>query len=205
MTNTNQENTDKKAQGKAQNNTQNNTQKQRMLNGEEYFSSDKQLIAERERAKQLCQQFNNCVIDDRKAGRNIIKTLFECENSTWIEPQFYCDYGYNISVGKHFYANHSLVILDCAKVTFGDNVMIAPGVLISTATHPLDVGKRIKGIESARPISIGNNVWIGMGAKILDGVNIGDNAVIAAGAVVTKDVAANTLVAGVPATIMKHL
>lgn len=179
------------------------TQKEKMMSSMEYYPSDKGLHRDREHAKKLCQQFNTCVIDDRKAGRNIIKSLFELGNSAWIEPPFYCDYGYNISVGKHFYANHGLIILDAAKVTFGDNVMLAPGVLISTATHPLDYVSRNKGIETANPITIGNNVWIGMGAKILDGVTIGDNAVIAAGAVVNKDVSSNTVVAGVPARIIK--
>jgi maltose O-acetyltransferase len=181
------------------------SEKQKMMQGLAYFSSDKELHKEREHAKRLCHQFNTIAIEDRKASRAIIKKLFASAHGAWIEPSFYCDYGYNISVGKQFYANHGLIILDAAKVSFGDNVMIAPSVLISTATHPLNYIERIKGIETANPINVGNNVWIGMGVKILDGVDIGDNAVIAAGAVVTKNVAANTLVAGVPARVIKHL
>jgi maltose O-acetyltransferase len=181
------------------------SEKQKMLEGLAYFPSDKQLFKDREHAKQLCEQFNNTSISNRKAGRSIIKSLFHECGGAWIEPSFYCDYGYNISVGKQFYANHGLVILDAAKVTFGDNVMIAPGVLISTATHPLDHVARNKGIESAAPINVGNNVWIGMGAKILEGVNIGDNAVIAAGALVNKNVPANSLYGGVPAKFIKAL
>lgn len=181
------------------------TEKQKMQQGLDYFPSDKSLQQERAHAKKLCQQFNQYDIDDRKGSRKIIKSLFGHCAGAWIEPSFYCDYGYNISTGKNFYANHGLVILDAAPVTFGDDVMIAPGVLISTATHPLDAQKRKKGIEIAKPIQIGNNVWIGMGAKILEGVNIGDNAVIAAGAVVNKDVAANSMVAGVPAKLIKML
>ena len=181
------------------------TEKQKMLQGLEYFPSDKALQHDRANAKRLCQQFNQCDIDDRKGARKIIKSLFGISGGAWIEPHFYCDYGYNITTGKNFYANHGLVILDAAPVTFGHDVMLAPGVLISTATHPLDVVKRNKGIATAKPITIGNSVWIGMGAKILEGVNIGDNAVIAAGAVVNKDVPANTLVAGVPAKVIKNL
>jgi maltose O-acetyltransferase len=181
------------------------TEKEKMLQGLEYFSSNKQLFAEREHAKNVCEQFNNIAVSERKAGRSILNKLFGKIGSAWIEPPFYCDYGYNICVGKNFYANHGLIILDCGKVSFGDNVMIAPGVLISTATHPLDHVARNKGLESALPITIGDNVWIGMGAKILDGVNIGNNAVIAAGALVNKDVPANTVVAGVPARIIKTL
>jgi maltose O-acetyltransferase len=181
------------------------TEKQKMLQGLEYFPSDKSLQQDRANAKRLCQQFNQFDIDDRKGSRKIIKSLFGQCAGAWIEPNFYCDYGYNISTGKNFYANHGLVILDAAAVTFGDDVMLAPGVLISTSTHPLDPVKRNKGIEMAKPINIGHSVWIGMGAKILEGVDIGDNAVIAAGALVNKDVPANTLVAGVPAKVIKHL
>ncbi|MGJ8681586.1 sugar O-acetyltransferase, partial [Paraglaciecola sp.] len=169
------------------------TEKEKMLQGIEYFPSDKTLQQERATAKRLCQQFNRHDIDDRKGSRKILQSLVGAYAGAWIEPDFYCDYGYNIYLGKNFYANHGVVILDTAPVTFGDDVMLAPGVLISTASHPLDPDKRKKGMETALPINIGNNVWIGMGAKILDGVNIGDNAVIAAGAVVNKNVAANTV------------
>jgi maltose O-acetyltransferase len=181
------------------------TEKQKMLQGLEYFPSDKSLQQDRADAKRLCQQFNHCDIDDRKGGRKIIKSLFGQCAGAWIEPNFYCDYGYNITTGKNFYANHGLVILDAAPVIFGADVMLAPGVMISTSTHPLDRLKRKKGIETAKPINIGDSVWIGMGAKILEGVNIGDNAVIAAGAVVNKDVPANAVVAGVPAKVIKIL
>jgi maltose O-acetyltransferase len=133
----------------------------------------------------------------------LLKGLLGSSHSFWIEAQFYCDYGYNIHLGKQFYANHGCVILDAAPVTIGDDVMLAPGVLISTATHPLNAAKRKKGIETAHAITIGNGVWIGMGAKILPGVTIGENAVIGAGAVVNKSVAANTVAAGVPAVYIK--
>jgi maltose O-acetyltransferase len=179
------------------------TEKQKMLQGLEYFPSNKTLQQDRANAKRLCQQFNQFDIDDRKGSRKIIKSLFGQSAGAWIEPNFYCDYGYNISTGKNFYANHGLVILDAAPVTFGDNVMLAPGVMMSTSTHPLEPLKRNKGMETAKPINIGHSVWIGMGAKILEGVNIGDNAVIAAGAVVNKDVPTNTVVAGVPAKVIK--
>lgn len=181
------------------------SEKEKMLQGIEYFPSDKTLQKDRAHAKRICQAFNQFDIDDRKGSRKLLRELFGQYNGAWIEPSFYCDYGYNISLGKNFYANHGLIILDAAKVTFGDDVMLGPGVLISTATHPLDPHKRRKGIESAKAITIGNNVWVGMGAKILEGINIGDNAVIAAGAVVNKDVLANTLVAGVPARLLKEL
>ncbi|MGB3725252.1 MAG: sugar O-acetyltransferase [Glaciecola sp.] len=181
------------------------SEKQKQAQGLPYYGSDKTLSAEREHAKRICHQFNQFDISDRKGSRKLIKSLVGKYAGAWIEPPFYCDYGYNIKLGKHFYANHGLIILDCATVNIGDNVMIAPGVLMSTATHPLNAQERIKGLETANPITIGNNVWIGMGAKILDGVTIGDNAVIAAGAVVNKNVEANTMVAGVPAVFIKHV
>ncbi|MFT6328332.1 MAG: maltose O-acetyltransferase [Bermanella sp.] len=181
------------------------TEKQKMLAAEPYFPSNKQLQADRMNAKTICHHFNQLPPNQFKQGMKVLKELFGRTQSFWIEPQFYCDYGYNIYLGKQFYANHGCVILDAAPVTIGDDVMLAPGVLISTATHPLEPKKRNKGIESAHAITIGNSVWIGMGAKILPGVTIGDNAVIAAGAVVNKSVAANTVVAGVPARLIKQL
>lgn len=174
-------------------------EKQKMLLEQEYFPSNKLLQSERMHAKSVCHQFNQLAPAQYKQGMNLFKALFGSTHNFWIEPQFYCDYGYNIHLGKNFYANHGTVILDAAPVTFGDDVLLAPGVLISTATHPLDPVKRKKGIETAHPITLGNNVWVGMGAKILPGVNIGDNAVIGAGSVVNKDVKAGCKVAGVPA------
>jgi maltose O-acetyltransferase len=181
------------------------SEKQKMLSGQAYFSNDKTLQCEREFAKSVCQKFNQSVIENRKVGRATLKALFGASKAFWIEPQFYCDYGYNIFLGANFYANHGVTILDCAKVSIGDNVMLAPGVLISTAAHPTDVKERVKGLETAKPIVIGNNVWIGMGAMILEGVSIGDNAVVAAGAVVNRDVLPNTLVGGVPAKFIKSV
>lgn len=181
------------------------SEQQKMLQGLEYFPSNKVLQQQRAQAKSLCHQFNQWDPIDRKGSRKVLKSLLVNSPNPWLEPPFYCDYGYNIITGVNFYANHGVVILDPAEVRIGDDVMLGPGVLISTATHPLDVAKRKKGLESAHAINIGNNVWIGMGAKILPGVTIGDNAVIGAGAVVNKDVAANTMVAGVPALLVKQL
>ncbi len=180
------------------------TEKQKMCSGLAYFPSDKQLHADRMHAKTICHAFNLLPPSEYKQGMRMLKQLFGSSQSFWIEPHFYCDYGYNIQVGKQFYANHGCVILDGASVAIGDDVMLAPGVLISTATHPLDAILRKKGIETAHSITIGDGVWIGMGAKILPGVTIGENAVIGAGAVVTKSVKANTVVAGVPAVFIKN-
>lgn len=122
-----------------------------------------------------------------------------------MKPTFRCDYGYNIHVGENFFANYDCVILDVCQVTIGDNCMLAPRVCIYTATHPLDAPTRISGLEYGREVKIGDNVWIGGSAVIVPGVTIGNNVVIAAGAVVTKDVPDNVVVGGNPAKIIKHL
>ena len=122
-----------------------------------------------------------------------------------IEQPFYCDYGYNIEIGENFYTNHNVVILDCARVTFGDNVFIAPNCGFYTAGHPLDAERRNKGLEDAKPITVGSNVWIGGGCTILPGVTIGDNTVIGAGSVVTKDIPANVLAFGNPCKVVREI
>ena len=115
-----------------------------------------------------------------------------------IEQPFVCDYGYNIRVGEGFFANYNLVILDPAPVTFGDNVFIAPNCSFTTASHPLDAERRNKGLETCKPIHVGNNVWIGANVVVLPGVTIGDNAVIGAGSVVTRDIPAGYVAYGNP-------
>ncbi len=116
-----------------------------------------------------------------------------------------CDYGYNIEIGENFYANHNLIILDGSKVQFGDNVFIAPNCSFYTAGHPLDAERRNKGLEYAKPIKVGNNVWIGGNVIVLPGVTIGDNTVIGAGSVVNKDIPSNVVAVGNPCKVIKQL
>ena len=122
-----------------------------------------------------------------------------------ITPPFYCDYGFNISVGDNFYTNHNCTILDGAKVELGDNVFIAPNCVLSTAGHALDSEQRSRGLEIALPIKVGNNVWIGANVTVLPGVTIGDNTVIGAGSVVTKDIPARVFAAGNPCRVIRPL
>jgi maltose O-acetyltransferase len=122
-----------------------------------------------------------------------------------VRPSFYCDYGYNIELGDHVFINFNCVFLDCAPIIVGNNVLFAPAVQLYTATHPLDVKTRTADLESAHPIRIEDNVWVGGGAVVLPGVTVGANSVIAAGSVVTKDIPANVVVAGNPAKVIRDL
>jgi acetyltransferase-like isoleucine patch superfamily enzyme len=182
------------------------TEKEKMLAGEYYFSSDKELTKERTLAREQIYIFNHSKPDAIKERQRILRSLFgQTDGGVLVEPPFHCDYGYNIHVGKQFYANFNLVILDCAKVIIGDNVFFGPNVSLFTATHPLDAKRRNKGLEQALPITIGNNVWIGGNVVINPGVTIGDNAVIGSGSVVTKSIPAHSLAVGNPCRVIRSL
>ena len=183
------------------------SEKEKMLNGELYMpENDETLFNERIKCKTLCHKYNNLSPVKTDERKGLIKQIIgKTQNKFWIEQPFYCDYGYNIEIGENFYSNHNLVILDCAKVKFGDNIFIGPNCGFYTAEHPIDFETRNKGLEYAKPITIGNNVWIGGGVHILSGVTIGNNVVIGAGAVVTKDVPDNCIVGGIPAKVIKYL
>ena len=183
------------------------TEKEKMLNGELYLpENDETLFNERMKCKTLCFKFNNLSPDKLVERNELIKYIIgKTKNKFWIEQPFICDYGYNIEIGENFYSNHNLTILDCAKVTFGDNVYIAPNVSFYTAEHPLDYKTRNQGLEYAKPIKVGNNVWIGGNVIVLSDVSVGNNVVIGAGSVITKDIPDNVVVVGNPARIIKHL
>lgn len=183
------------------------TEKEKMLEGELYdANNDKELIAERQKCKELCHEYNLLSPSlTARRGAMLRRLLGRTGRHFLIEQPFYCDYGYNIEIGENFYANMNCVILDEAKVTFGDNVFIAPNCGFYTAGHPFDVEQRNKGLEYARPITIGNNVWIGAQVCILPGVTVGDGSVIGAGSVVTKDIPAHVLAVGNPCRIIREL
>lgn len=184
----------------------NNTEKEKMLNGEMYNPYDPELVEERKQARLLFQKFN--AIGDENIKERF-KVLFElipnAGKGLFIEPPFFCDYGYNIKAGEHVFMNFNCCILDVMEVTIGDHCMFGPNVQIYTATHPLEAEARNSGREFGKPITIGKNVWIGGNATICPGVTIGDNVVIGAGAVVTKNIPANVFVAGNPAKLIKHI
>lgn len=183
------------------------TEKEKMLAGEWYDANyNMDLIKEREIAKDKCYDYNNLKPSNYKEREKIIKDLLGRTGKAFIiEQPFMCDYGYNIEVGENFYANHNLVILDGNKVKIGDNVFIAPNCGIYTASHPIDYKKRNEGLEYAKPIEIGNNVWIGGNSVILPGIKIGDNVVIGAGSVVTKDIPANCVAVGNPCKAIREI
>ena len=182
-------------------------EKQKMLAGELYDANyEEDLLKDRYKAKDICQQFNNLKPSGIKGKEKIIKSLFaRTGKQITVEQNFWCDYGYNISVGENFYMNHDCVILDGAKVEFGDNVFVAPNCGFYTAGHPLDYEIRNKGLEYAKTIKIGNNVWIGGNAVVLPGVTIGNNVVIGAGSVVNKDIPANVVAVGNPCKVIKNI
>ncbi len=182
------------------------SEKDKMLNGEMYYAPDKELAAERIKVKEMNYDYNLLRPSQSEEKERLLrKILGKAGKNLWVEAPFQCDYGYNIEVGDNFYANHNLIILDCAKVKMGNNVFIGPNVSIYTACHPIDAEERNTFYEFAKPVSIGNNVWIGGSVTILAGVTIGDNVVIGAGAVVTKDIPANTVAVGNPTKVIKNL
>ena len=181
-------------------------EKEKMLYGELYDSTVEYLICDRLKAKNLCYEYNLLKPDEENKKKEILKNLLGKTGENFlIEPNFYCDYGYNIELGENFYSNHNLVILDCAKVTFGDNVFIGPNCGFYTAEHPTNPIERNKLLEYARPIKIGNNVWIGGNVAVISGVTIGDNVTIGAGSTVVKDIPSNSIAVGNPCRVIKKI
>lgn len=181
------------------------SEKEKMLAGELYSPLAKELVEDRLKAKQLLHRLNvtEYLMNDRAAA--VLRELLpNAPADVYIEPPFHCDYGYNIYCGSRVYFNVNCVVLDVARITIGSHVFIGPGVQIYSATHPVDVATRRKR-AFGKPVTIGNDCWIGGGAIICPGVNIGSGSVVAAGAVVTKDVPGNALVAGNPARVIRRL
>lgn len=183
------------------------TEKEKMLRQMLYDANyDIELINERKRAKSYCYEYNNLHPDKETEQKQIIDRLLGKHKENFcILPPFWCDYGYNIEIGDNFFANHNTVILDGAKVEFGDNVFIAPNCGFYTAGHPIDYERRNKGLEYAYPIKVGNNVWIGGGTHVMPGVTIGSNVVIGGGSIVVNDILDNSLAVGNPCKVIRKI
>lgn len=187
------------------------TEKERMIAGFPYNPADQVLLDERTFARKLIKKYNALEVDDEKSRQDVLDELLNpaCRGKKlFLEAPFRVDYGYNLTFGNNLQVNFDCVFLDCAPITIGDNCLMAPGVHIYAATHPVDAKYRQDNeeyYELAFPVKIGNNVWIGGKAVICPGVTIGDNVVIGAGAVVVKDVPSNVVVAGNPARIIRDM
>ena len=181
------------------------TEKEKMLRGEYYNAFEKSLLKDRKKAQRLCKKLNDIPDGSHKKRLKILQKLLQTTKDVWIESPFRCDYGYNIMIGDNFYANFGCVILDCNLVKIGNNVQLGPNVQIYTATHPINIKERISGKEMAYPITIGDNVWIGGSSIILPGIIIGNNSVIGAGSVVTKNIPNHVVAVGNPCRVIKQI
>lgn len=177
-----------------------------MLAGDLYMADEPQLVAAARRAAELQKRYAELWPDDLEAARAVLRELLGAlGDDTVLKPPLYVDYGSNLRIGARSFANYGLVSLDVLPITIGDDVQLGPNVQLLTPTHPLDPDTRQARWEAGKPIVINNNVWIGGGAIVLAGVTIGENAVVGAGAVVTKDLPPNVVVVGNPGRVVREL
>lgn len=178
----------------------------RMLAGDLYIADDPEIARRQQRAVRLAARYQAAYVEDTEAAQPVLAELLGSLGAeAHVRPPLYVDYGSNITIGARTFVNYNLTALDVAAITIGEDCQIGPGVQLLTPTHPLEAEPRRDKLEAARPINIGDNVWLGGGAIVLPGVTIGDNSVIGAGAVVTKDVPANTVAVGNPARPVRTL
>ena len=181
------------------------SEKQKMLEGLLYNASDPELLQERKDARVLLKKFNDS-LHDPELRKEVLSQLIPFQGKgVWMEPPFFCDYGYNIVLGNNVYFNFNCIILDVVKVIIGENSFFGPAVQIYTATHPLEWQPRSAGAESGKPVTIGSDVWVGGGSIICPGVTIGNRSVIGAGSVVVKDIPDDVLAVGNPCKVIRSL
>ncbi|WP_416354017.1 sugar O-acetyltransferase [Agrilactobacillus fermenti] len=182
------------------------SEKAKMLANEQYLNTDSEIALDRRHTRLLINEFNQVVKTDAAAGQKILKQLFAKTGAKIdIQPDFHCDYGYTVEIGENFFANYNCVLIDVGKITIGDNCLFGPGVHIYSVNHPLNPELRNANYEFPKPVTIGNNVWIGGSAVIVPGVTLGDNVTVAAGAVVTKSFGNNVVIGGNPARVLKAI
>ena len=182
------------------------TEKEKMLAGELYNALDEQISNERTKARLLIKKLNDASADVNETLTAILKELIpNAGKDLWIQPPFFCDYGYNIEAGERVFFNFNCVVLDVMKVSIGSRTLFGPNVQIYTATHPINFKERATGLEFAKPIAIGEDVWVGGSVVICPGVTIGNRCVIGAGSVVTKDIPDDVFAAGNPCKVIRSL
>ena len=181
------------------------TEKTKMLAGELYNPLDPELCRERQRCRALCKRLNDSREDEQEERSRIVANLFGYSTDVWIQPPFFCDYGFNIALGSKVFFNFNCVVLDVMRVEIGSNVLFGPFVQIYAATHPMSAAKRREWLEFAKLVSIGSDVWIGGGAIIAPGVTVGDRSVIGAGSVVTRPIPPDVFAAGNPCRVIRGL
>lgn len=183
------------------------TEKEKMQSGLLYDANyDPELCQERVDCKERCYDYNALRPSQTEEQTALIRQILgKTKGPFTILAPFWCDYGYNIEIGENFFANHGCVILDCAKVTFGDNVFVAPNCGFYTAGHPVDAERRNAGLEYAWPITVGDNVWFGGGVQVLPGVTIGSDVVIASGSVVNRDIPDHVVAGGNPCRVIRPI
>jgi maltose O-acetyltransferase len=193
------------------------TEKEKMLAGESYCSRDPELLAMYHKCRKLLRAFGQTESDEAEKKQEILRQMLgRVGQNVWIEAPFFCDYGENISIGDNVFINYNCLLLDCNRITIGNNVLIGPGAQLCTATHPLSASERV--IEAcpetgspagyrtcAHPVTVGDNVWLGGGVIVLPGVTIGSNTTIGAGSIVTKDIPPNVVAVGNPCRVLKTL
>ncbi|NEB08056.1 sugar O-acetyltransferase [Streptomyces coelicoflavus] len=182
------------------------TNLERMLAGDLYIADDPEIARRQQQAVRLAARYQAAYTEDAEDARQLLAELLGSLGAeAHVRPPLYVDYGSNIAIGARTFVNYNLTALDVAAITIGADCQIGPNVQLLTPTHPLEPGPRRDKLEAARPIVVGDNVWLGGGAIVLPGVTIGDNSVIGAGAVVTKDVPANVVAVGNPARPVRNV
>lgn len=181
--------------------------KYRMQNQKLYCCEDEKLMEEQLKCLDMVHDYNNLKPSQQKQKKEMLKKMFaEIGENCYMETPFYANWGgKNVHIGDHFYSNYNLMLVDDGEITIGDNVMIAPNVILCSATHPISPNLREKGMEYNMPVKIGNRVWIGANVVVMPGVIIGDNSVIGAGSVVTKDIPANVVAFGNPCKVHREI